>query len=117
MFNFLRRVFIPVSDDTLSAEFDILKRDRPFRCGNCNKMMPIGSQMVYVPDSASLFKGVNSRQEMAVLAQQNTFKKGWCIGCIRGLSDDGTVVRKDDYKPSLFEGRFGCYTTKPKETP
>jgi hypothetical protein len=37
MFNFLKRVLIPVSDEALSAEFDILKCDRPFRCGNDTK--------------------------------------------------------------------------------
>jgi hypothetical protein len=115
MFSFLRRVFFPVSDDTLSAEFDISKHERPFRCGNCSKMLPAGMQIVYVPDSASYFKGVNSRQEMAVLAQQNTHTMGWCIGCIRGLSDDGSIVRKEDHRPRWIAGNNVFSTTKDQE--
>ena len=104
MFGFLRRALIPVSDDTLSAEFDIHKCKRPFRCGNCNKMLPTGSQMVYVPDSARYFKGANSRQELAVIAVQTCCKMGWCISCIRNLPDDGSVVRKQKSPPPNKRG-------------
>lgn len=71
--------------------------------------------MVYVPESASLFKGVNSRQELAILAQQNTYKKGWCVGCLRGLSDDGSIVRKEDHRPRWWiSGNTVFSATKPK---
>jgi hypothetical protein len=54
---------------------------RQFRCGNCHKMQPTGSEQVWVPDGVAKDDPAWSVEESCRISAYNGHFSAWCVRC------------------------------------
>ena len=67
--------------------------DHQFRCDNCNRMQPLGSVMVWVPDGTMPWDPDWSVTERCRLNAYNGNASGWCLNCAKKLGNKGIIPK------------------------
>lgn len=93
MFKFLKQALVSEMDKhnaVLHAKLtiDYERNGEGWRCGECNKIQPIGSSQIWVPDDLRITDPLWHIEKRALATRSNGQLTAWCLDCAYQLTQN-----------------------------